>query len=148
MALDLDRSAKLLLQRVLQIGRDFMRLAVRHAAIELDIETYGAPAADLLNGHVMDRQPSPRRHKEHALQYRLVVECDRRRRDGEIGIGESATGRITDGFADRTHTLDRRSASNADIDLAENLCSGRPQFDVLDGFNTGDAADNSFQPVR
>ena len=60
MTFDLDGPAKLLLERVFKIGGNLVGLAVRHAAIELEVEADRAAPTNLLHRDMVDRQSSPR----------------------------------------------------------------------------------------
>ncbi len=83
MALDLDVGAELASESRFEPRGDLMRIAKRHAAVHLDIETDRRAAVEFLHGHVMDLHMAFRGDQGHALQDGFVVEGDRMRRDGD-----------------------------------------------------------------
>src|ERR1700730_16928784 len=73
MGLDFSAGAELAADLALKSGDDLMRIAMRQAAVEFDVETDRSPPLDFLDGHVMNRNVAFGRDQKNAFEHRLVV---------------------------------------------------------------------------
>ena len=72
MALDFDVGAEFAADLALEPGDDLMRIAMRHAAVDFDVETDRGPRIDFLNGDVMDRHMAFGRDQKNAFEHCFV----------------------------------------------------------------------------
>ena len=148
MGVDFNVGAKLVADRGLQRGRDVMRLAVGHAAIEFEIKADGFDAVDFLNGDVMDRQTLAGGGHQHALQHALVVQRAGVGGHSHEGVREILRDRGCDLVLDLHDAFNGERTRDADDQLAYDARACGSQAQILNLRNTRHGGHNFANVLR
>ena len=62
----------------------------RHVAVDLEVDADGELAAEVVHGDMVDGKAGIARDHHDALAHALIVERDRHRGEGDVGIAERA----------------------------------------------------------